>query len=39
MTIEMAHKILDGLKDGQSYSLFVINAALRMVGDLNDLHD
>ena len=37
MTYEQAMKILDRVRDGVAYSQHVINAALRLTGDLNEL--
>jgi hypothetical protein len=37
MTHEMAMKILDKLKDGIPYPQIIINRALMMTGDLDEL--
>ena len=37
MTHEMAMKILDKLKEGTPYPLIIINRALMMTGDLDEL--
>jgi hypothetical protein len=36
MTHADAMKILDRLKDGQAYPLYIINRALELTGDLNE---
>lgn len=38
MTIDKAHQILNAVKDGAVYSQFIIDQALKMTGDLNDIH-
>lgn len=34
MTITQARRILDRVRDGESFSDYVVNLALRMTGDL-----